>query len=187
MRKLEIGPGRKHRKGYETVGMEYSDVKWDVSKPLPFDDETYDMILASHVIEHIEWYRTQAVIRDWTRILKVGGELELWTPDFGLIIDIVAHAENGEKITPAETEAHGKWMKSHNKDRDPFIWANFRIFSIDSDATAIKYNRTHHSMFTQRHLTNQMEKAGLKDVRRLSCTPPYNHGWTNMGLIGVKS
>lgn len=49
--------------------------------PLPFADETFDGILANHVLEHIpNWGKTFA---DLFRILKVGGVLEVWVPADG--------------------------------------------------------------------------------------------------------
>jgi ubiquinone/menaquinone biosynthesis C-methylase UbiE len=173
--------------GYETAGMEWSDTVCDVTKSLPFDDNTFDAVLASHVIEHVEWERTQAVLTDWCRVLKQGGVMTLWTPDFAKIIEVVLKADRGEAVTPAETEAKGRWMKQCNPQRDPYLWANFRIFSIDSMAVSIKFNRTHHSMFTFNHLKSQMEQAKLQQVTRLTCKPPYDHGWTNMGVSGVKA
>jgi ubiquinone/menaquinone biosynthesis C-methylase UbiE len=186
MRKLEIGPSSRHLRGYETIGMEYSTVKADVSKPLPYEDCLFDEVLASHVIEHIEWYRTQEVLTEWSRILKPNGVLKIWTPDFKQIIDIVLKAEADEPVTSENVEAHSVWMKKLNKDNNPYIWANYRIYSVDSDKTQIKYNRTHSCMFTFKSLKRQMESAGLTQIKRLDETPPYAHGWTNMGVQGVK-
>jgi SAM-dependent methyltransferase len=49
--------------------------------PLPFSDNTFDFILANHVLEHIpKWTET---FKDLIRILKVGGILEVWVPADG--------------------------------------------------------------------------------------------------------
>ncbi|MBI3741443.1 MAG: class I SAM-dependent methyltransferase [Chloroflexi bacterium] len=48
-------------------------------KPLPFANETFDAILAQHVIEHIA--EINAAVREWTRVLKRGGRVALATPN----------------------------------------------------------------------------------------------------------
>lgn len=39
------------------------------------------LLYASHVLEHIPWYKTEEVLREWVRVLKPGGVLEVWVPD----------------------------------------------------------------------------------------------------------
>jgi len=45
---------------------------------LPFEDETQDAVFASHILEHIVDYRT--ALKEWFRVLKVGGYLLLFVP-----------------------------------------------------------------------------------------------------------
>jgi len=45
---------------------------------LPFEDATQDAVFASHCLEHIVDYRT--ALREWFRVLKVGGYLLLFVP-----------------------------------------------------------------------------------------------------------
>ena len=57
-------------------------VVWDLSKtPLPFEDESFDLILANHIMEHVpNWWDC---FQDFSRILKVGGTLEVFVPGAG--------------------------------------------------------------------------------------------------------
>lgn len=59
-----------------------ADVIWDLSKtPLPFESESFDAIIANHILEHVpHWWDC---FEDCARILKVGGELEIWVPGDG--------------------------------------------------------------------------------------------------------
>jgi len=56
------------------------DVVWDLNKvPWPFDDNSFDGILANHVFEHLdEWWDA---LKECARILKVGGVLDIRVPD----------------------------------------------------------------------------------------------------------
>lgn len=53
----------------------------------PFLDNTADLIYASHVLEHFRRRDTQRVLREWYRVLKVGGTLRLSVPDFDACVE----------------------------------------------------------------------------------------------------
>lgn len=57
------------------------DILADVSQKLPFEDGTFDIIVASHILEHIEMSIVSDVIREWMRCLKKDGKLYLTVPD----------------------------------------------------------------------------------------------------------
>lgn len=55
------------------------DVVWDLEKtPLPFEDNSFDTVLATHVFEHIT--NLVPLVLDVRRILKPGGHLVAVTP-----------------------------------------------------------------------------------------------------------
>ena len=45
---------------------------------LPFPDDSQDTVLAAHVLEHIVDYKP--VLRDWLRVLKLGGHMVIMVP-----------------------------------------------------------------------------------------------------------
>ena len=58
-----------------------ADIKADVSKPLPIEDGTVDTIVARHILEHI--VRPIDALKNWEKVLKIGGRLILALPDHG--------------------------------------------------------------------------------------------------------
>jgi predicted SAM-dependent methyltransferase len=56
------------------------DVVCDVRR-IPVPDETFDMVHSSHTLEHFGWTHSAEVLKEWCRILKVGGELRLAVPN----------------------------------------------------------------------------------------------------------
>jgi SAM-dependent methyltransferase len=53
---------------------------------LPFRDDSVDEVRAHHVLEHFSYHHVTDVLRDWVRVLKPGGRIELAFPDMeGLI------------------------------------------------------------------------------------------------------
>jgi len=84
MRILEIGCGEKRvfnnsicidiRKTSEV------DIIADAGK-LPFHNESFEHIFSSHMIEHISHLEINDILKNWVRLLKIGGKLELRCPD----------------------------------------------------------------------------------------------------------
>lgn len=59
----------------------HPDVVCDVGKKLPIPDETFDIVFSSHTLEHFGWRVVDNILKEWSRILKVGGELRLVVPN----------------------------------------------------------------------------------------------------------
>lgn len=185
-RKLEIGPGNTRIAGFETVNVVWgSNVDYiaDASKKLPFKDNTFDIVYASHILEHIPWYQLEKTLTEWFRIVKPGGSIEIWIPD-GLLIakTFVEYEETG-----VDNIINDGWYK-FNEEKDPCIWANGRIFSY-GDGTGIKSNPNWHlSIFSPRYLEKILSKSGFVKIERLKKenVRGYDHGWINLGMRGYK-
>lgn len=51
-------------------------------------DGVADEIYASHILEHASHKRTIDILKDWHRVLKVGGVLKVAVPDFRRTIEL---------------------------------------------------------------------------------------------------
>jgi predicted SAM-dependent methyltransferase len=56
------------------------DVVCDARK-LPFPNEMFDHIYASHIIEHFSHRDIEKILQEWIRVLKKNGKLEIRCPD----------------------------------------------------------------------------------------------------------
>lgn len=184
-RNLELGPGGKRIPGFETLNIVSGrrvDYIGNASVRLPFDDDTFDIIYASHIIEHIPWYQVQSAVSEWVRALKPGGVLEVWTPN-GLAI-AKAFVEAEERGTE---EFHNDGWWRFNEGKDPCLWMSGRCFSY-GDGTGGDHPNWHRALFSPRHLRNLFANAGLVDIREMdrSQVRGYDHGWINLGVRGAK-
>jgi len=185
-RYLEIGPGNERIDDFETlniVGESNVDYVYDVAKALPFKDNTFDLIYASHILEHIPWYKTEEVLKEWGKILKPGGQLEVWVPDGVKICETLLKAElEGVNLT----EKDG-WYK-FNPRQDPCVWAAGRIFTYGNGTGNPTHPNWHRAIFTPRYLKELFNLTGLVNVREMdhSEVRGYDHGWINLGVKGTK-
>ena len=58
----------------------------DLNQRLPFENESFDVIIASHVIEHV--YDTDTFLKEVYRNLKVGGYVVVATPNLAAWLHI---------------------------------------------------------------------------------------------------
>lgn len=185
-RYLEIGPGNEIMPGFETlniVGGPNVDYVFDAAKTLPFGDNTFDLIYASHILEHIAWYKTEEVLKEWVRILKSEGQLEAWVPDGLKICETLFKTELGS-VNLIDKDG---WYK-FNPRKDPCLWAAGRIFTYGDGAGNPNHPNWHRAIFTPRYLKELFEYVGLIKIKEMdhSEVRGYDHGWINLGVKGTK-
>ncbi len=178
MKCLEIGPGKKKIKPKQgkiwealqhPVSGKYhkGDIQHDIQIiPWPIKSNTYDLVFMSHVLEHIPWYKTQDVLKEIKRVLKPGGALEVWVPDFYTIIKTYINEYIPDK------------SREHNPDDDYMLWINKMIFA--------EGEHPHAAMFDRKYLERCLIRAGYKRVSMLDKPRKRNHKSTNLGVGGIK-
>lgn len=189
---LEIGPGTITGKSAiflsadtvdGKVGQPTAAVLWG-EKPLPFDDNTYDLVFASHVLEHVPWYRTIDALKEAYRVLKPGGELEVYVPDFEYIVRCYLERRCGDS-----------W-RVFNPNSDYRVWVNGRIFTYGEDAVELlsperPIPQTHHkAVFDSTYLADCFVRAGFEQHRKVpNGKRRYGqcHSVPEAGVIGIKT
>jgi len=98
---LEIGCGEnkvfKNSIGLDIRPLEGVDIVSDARK-LPFEDNYFDHVYSSHVLEHFSHNEVKQVLREWIRVLKYGGIFEVRCPDFRIRTFIFALRPNWKDI-----------------------------------------------------------------------------------------
>src|SRR3990167_4691591 len=176
MQCLEIGPG-KDRIGPEWVTLDCVkrpnvDHVHDIEQRMPFPDGSFDLIYASHILEHVDWRKTVAVLKDLRRILRFGGSLEVWVPDARKIIRCAIQG-----FIPVEE----KWRES-NPDNDPWTRMQGRVFAYSKP----DQQNWHRAAFSAEHLEKCLRRAEFSEIKPLTTPRAENHGWINLGIKGVK-
>jgi predicted SAM-dependent methyltransferase len=96
MNKLHIGCGKNYIPGWTNLDL-FSSVKADVYADitaLPFDRGSFDLIYASHVLEHVQRNTVVATLAHWRDMLKEGGTLRLAVPNFEAVAKWYAKTGN---------------------------------------------------------------------------------------------
>lgn len=82
--KLHIGCGNRHFEGYINVDFRKTtatDLVCDIRR-LPYPNDAVEIIETYHVIEHLPRHDLPRALKEWNRVLVVGGRLIIECPDF---------------------------------------------------------------------------------------------------------
>lgn len=94
---LDLGPGRNVQPHEDQPAIRL-DHRLDILpgvladvRRLPFKDQSFSTIYASHVLEHFHARETRAIIGEWIRVLRHDGELQVFVPNLEWICLQVKH------------------------------------------------------------------------------------------------
>jgi hypothetical protein len=173
---LEIGPGNARLPGeWVTVdsvpreGIVDYVCHWG-SEPLPFPDESFDLVYAAHVLEHIPWYQTVDALREAARVLAPCGRIELHVPDF----DVLARAAGSQACLDDFTE------QGLNERLHWMHWVAERLFHLGPE------EQWHRACFNAGHLMWCLEQTGFREVRPITNERGSDHGIINLGMTATK-
>jgi hypothetical protein len=83
-RRLEIGSGSKPQPGYIHLDVDPQSPQLHFRTSgdrIPLPDDWADEILSIHMIEHVPPSKLHQTLREWRRVLRAGGTLEVHTPN----------------------------------------------------------------------------------------------------------
>ena len=130
----------------------------------------YDLVYASHVLEHVPWNRVNDALGEVFRVLRPGGEFEVWVPDFAYIVDCYLARRCGDQ-----------WRR-FNPEGDPMKWVNGRVFTYGP-----KDGNWHHGCFDERYLAQCLSESGFVDVNAIpKRLRGVSHGEIDLGMRGFK-
>lgn len=138
---LNIGCGEqilKNISGFRCINVDIRplkgvDLTCDV-RHLPFDDNYFERILASDIIEHFPLSETENLLQEWSRVLKHGGHMKFRTPSL-------------------------KWVAHHYLSTGDAKFVSWHIFGGQDYETNF-----HYVIFDNVWLSSLCQKFGLETI-----------------------
>jgi len=178
--KLNIGSSSCHLDGW--INLEYDESYWikhtfsgerlssKATRNMPdvfgdagdlknlYQDNIFDEVRASHVLEHIPQLKTINNLNEWNRILKPGGKVRVIVPDLSFFIDKFVNKEKNKEWWEVQINDKGLYCDSELKK--PFK-------NIDDAFVHLLFLNNHHlNAFTFNLLKYYMEIVGFKNISR---------------------
>jgi predicted SAM-dependent methyltransferase len=113
--------------------------------PLKFKKNSFDMVYASHVLEHFKKKETLKVLKEWVRVLKPNGILRISVPCFENLIKIY---KTNSKITNVIGPLLGGQTYKQNYHYNLFNKESLTNYMIEAGCVAVHpwdFRRTIHS------------------------------------------
>lgn len=98
--KLHLGCGKRDF-GSDWIHVDKADyphVKYNNVVELSFEDNTVDVIYASHLFEYFDREEAKQVLKEWHRVLKPEGVLRLAVPDFRALCELYMSGHNIKRV-----------------------------------------------------------------------------------------
>jgi predicted SAM-dependent methyltransferase len=83
---------------------------WDLRKQLPLDDQSCDVIYASHVLEHFDCDAARKLLLECRRLLRPGGCIRLVVPDLEAIARAYLLSLDEARLNKLGAASRHKWM-----------------------------------------------------------------------------
>jgi len=153
-RKLQIGCGTNIKEDWlnTDIAPKEGAVYLDATRPLPFDDDTFEYIFSEHLIEHIPFKDGMRLLNDSFRVTRPGGKIRIATPDLECLAELYA-ADRAEVANAY------------------IIWQNGRVHKDLDDKTLVApvantfvSDWGHKFIYDFRTLDYNLREAGYTDV-----------------------
>ena len=150
MVKLHLGSGTNVLKGWDNLDIEKREgaIYCDLTKDLPYADNSVDLIFSEHVIEHFQKLDGSHLIEECFRVLKPGGGFRIGWPDLARLMKAYMLRQQKYKkyVTPAiETHLFNTW---------------------DEMFSDCLFSWEHRYAYTANHMRMILQKTGFKDVHK---------------------
>lgn len=167
--KYNFGCGPRRKEGFVNVDVQewhgFTDVLWDLTKvPYEFVTEPVEEIIATELLEHISWRYTDIILKEWYRILKMGGKLTIQVPAIdkmcemfakGQICECVKHKPIGDDDAVGDKKC---WDCRGEGKVNPTRW-----LMAFTGAQKHAWDR-HLNVFTKEILEENLRRAGFSNI-----------------------
>jgi len=140
-----------------------------------FEDNTIDLIYASHVIEYFDRQEVEGLLKEWKRVLKPNGILRLAVPNFEMIAKLYC---NGE--IPLSSVLGPLYGRMDMGEQKIYHKTTYDINSLKKLLTSLEYNdivlydwkQTEHSQFddhSQAYIPHMDKENGTLISLNIEC------------------
>ncbi len=143
--KLNLGCWHRYIPGFihvDLCDMDHIDYKTSIDDLSMFDDSSASLIYSSHSFEYFNRSEAVDVLKEWHRVLEIGGILRLAVPDFDSLVEVYNKTNEIEKILGP-------------------LFGQMNIDNGEEEQTL--YHRTSYNF---KSLSKLLSENGFKDIRR---------------------
>lgn len=127
----------------------------DCTKRLRYSNNSVDEIYSSHFLEHVYRNEITGILKDFHRVLKIGGKLVIIVPDLEVYISQYLNAEEGKDKGRRADQFIEKTLLAHPAR------PSFR----NRIANFLKFNPRHNWLYDAGSMSALVKSCGFKNVK----------------------
>jgi SAM-dependent methyltransferase len=161
----------------------------DLSKGIPFESDSVDMIYHSHVLEHLDRPVARQFLVETRRVLKPGGICRIVVPDFEFVCRAYIQHVDRCKREPHEAASHEEFVEGvleQSVRREAAGASNrkglARLVEQIVLGDARRRGETHQWMYDSISLPHILKTVGYGDVTVETWASSRIPGWHEIGL-----
>ncbi len=162
--RLNIGSGSVRFPGWVNIDVALgADLLLDVTRGLPFDENSVDLIYNEHFLEHLTIEDAERVLEDFRRCLKKGGTLRIAMPDLDALVEKYnADWKNQDWLTPGSKAYSPDYeaIKSRGRMMNWAFYGRAMFSSSRYDPYGHKY------LYNEEDLRSLLLRTGFKKIVR---------------------
>lgn len=163
---LNLGSSRQPLEGFENLDLTpFPEViSCDIRLGLPYKDGSAEVIVASHILEHLHpWKELPLALADIRRVLAPGGTFRLSVPD---LMELVCCYSTGDFIEHAATQEEVKRVAPVEFSQLPRA-LQFSSICFGNNSGNASYDG-HQAVWDSEALIWMLERTGFKEARRVT-------------------
>jgi SAM-dependent methyltransferase len=134
----------------------------DITRPLPFDSDSFSAVYSSHVLEHLYLEDARSLLKECHRVLRRGGVIRIVVPDLQAMVSVYIRNKS-EALTTGSKQLAADALNEKlgfRGPRPPAGNALFRLYSLWKDF------HHHRWMYDSDSLIQYVREAGFEEVSR---------------------
>jgi predicted SAM-dependent methyltransferase len=158
------------------IANEHTDIVCEFGS-IPLPDECADYLECGDTIEHIVKWRKDEILKEWFRILKIGGTVHIGTPNFHrAMTEYTVHTIFGKSMPSGWVKLHATDSQGNQYETDYHIMAADTQSPLESARQKIYAWQTtpyeqHYDLYTFETLTETLQQYGFGEID-FSDSPP---------------
>jgi len=133
---------------------------YNIKKPLPFDDNSFSAVYASHLLEHLYLKKAQDFLKECFRVVKFGGIVRMMVPDLEEFTRKYIKNKNSESDNElaGNNFMHGLNLRNQSSPKGNLL---YKIYALATDFNSHKW------MYDKESLIHYFKEAGFFEVKKM--------------------
>jgi SAM-dependent methyltransferase len=167
-------------------------IYWDLRRGIPFEDQTFDIVYHSHLLEHVDRDQARKFLKECRRVLKSNSVLRVVVPDLESLVHqylgaVAALDKREEEADVRHRQAVCELFEQMVRKEAAGIamqrpWVRVLERLLRRGGSAAQAGELHRWMYDRHSLGSLLSDVGFREIKRVDAFVSRVEGWTSFNL-----